>query len=61
MHGLWFIANNIVRDIAALNNREMLPWDVWGAMRRQDSELDVAFFGRAERQRDNDKQWRLLT
>jgi hypothetical protein len=22
MHGLWFIANNIVRDIAALNNRE---------------------------------------
>jgi len=46
MHGLWFIAGNIVRDIAALNNREMLPWDVWGAMRRQDSELDLAFFDR---------------
>jgi hypothetical protein len=46
MHGLWFIAGNLVRDIAALNNREMLPWDVWGAMRRQDSELDVAFFDR---------------
>jgi hypothetical protein len=44
MHGLWFIAGNLVRDIAALNNREMLPWDVWGAMRRQDSELDLAFF-----------------
>jgi hypothetical protein len=29
-----------------LNNREMLPWDVWGAMRRQDSELDLAFFDR---------------
>ena len=24
----------------------MLPWDVWGAMRRQDSELDLAFFDR---------------
>jgi hypothetical protein len=46
MHGLWFIAGNLVRDVAALNNREMLPWDVWGAMRRQDSELDVAFFDR---------------
>jgi hypothetical protein len=24
----------------------MLPWDVWGAMPRQDSELDLAFFDR---------------
>ncbi|WP_342727519.1 transglutaminase-like domain-containing protein [Bradyrhizobium sp. B097] len=46
MHGLWFIAGNLVRDIGALNNREMLPWDVWGAMRMQDSELDLAFFDR---------------
>jgi Transglutaminase-like superfamily len=46
MHGLWFIAGNIVRDVAALNNREMLPWDTWGAMRRQDSELNLAFFDR---------------
>ena len=46
MHGLWFIAGNLVRDICALNNREMLPWDVWGAMRMQDSELDLAFFDR---------------
>ncbi len=46
MHGLWFIAGNLIRDVAALNNREMLPWDVWGAMRRQDSELDLAFFDR---------------
>jgi hypothetical protein len=46
MHGLWFIAGNLIRDVAALNNREMLPWDVWGAMRRQDSELDLALFDR---------------
>jgi len=44
MYGLWFIAGNLVRDLAALNNREMLPWDIWGAMRRQDSELDLGFF-----------------
>jgi hypothetical protein len=30
--GLWFIAGNLLRDAAALNNVEMLPWDVWGAM-----------------------------
>jgi hypothetical protein len=46
MHGLWFIAGNLIRDIAALNSREMLPWDIWGAMRRHDSELDLAFFDR---------------
>ncbi|MBR0801362.1 transglutaminase domain-containing protein [Bradyrhizobium jicamae] len=46
MHGLWFIAGNLIRDIAALNNREMLPWDIWGAMRRKDSELDLALFDR---------------
>ncbi len=46
MHGLWFIASNIVRDVAALNNREMLPWDVWGCMRLADNELDTGFFDR---------------
>lgn len=30
--GLWFIGGNLVRDVAALNGMEMLPWDVWGAM-----------------------------
>ena len=31
MWGLWFIAGNVMRDFAALNNVEMLPWDCWGA------------------------------
>jgi hypothetical protein len=30
--GLWFIAQNMVRDLASLNRMEMLPWDVWGTM-----------------------------
>jgi hypothetical protein len=46
MHGLWFVAGNLIRDVAALNNHEMLPWDVWGAMVRSDAELDLAFFDR---------------
>ena len=46
MHGLWFVAGNVVRDVAALNNHEMLPWDVWGAMARTDAELDLSFIDR---------------
>lgn len=46
MHGLWFIASNVIRDVAALNNHEMLPWDVWGAMTQKDAELDLPFFDR---------------
>ncbi len=30
LRGLWFVAGNVVRDFAALNNMEMLPWDCWG-------------------------------
>ena len=41
MHGRWLIAGNVIRDVAALNNHEMLPWDVWGAMARNDAELDL--------------------
>ena len=39
MHGLWFVAGNLVRDIAALNNMEMLPWDVWGIMPQPGEEI----------------------
>jgi Transglutaminase-like superfamily len=39
LNGLWFIAGNILRDLAALNRVELLPWDVWGMMPRNDAEL----------------------
>jgi hypothetical protein len=32
MWGLWFVQANVVRDLAALNKMELLPWDVWGRM-----------------------------
>ena len=44
--GYWWIAANMVRDLAALNNMEMLPWDVWGAMPKPDDDVDEAFFDR---------------
>jgi Transglutaminase-like superfamily len=30
--GAWFVRNNAVRDLAALNKMELLPWDGWGVM-----------------------------
>jgi hypothetical protein len=32
MRGLWFIRGNVVRDLAALNRMELLPWDGWGLL-----------------------------
>jgi hypothetical protein len=32
--GAWWIAGNLVRDVAALSKNELLPWDVWGGMPR---------------------------
>lgn len=37
MRGSWFVAGNLLRDLAALNSMEMLPWDVWGAMTGPDA------------------------
>lgn len=49
LRGLWFVAGNLVRDIAALNTMEMSPWDVWGAMPPPNEALNadqLAFFDR---------------
>jgi hypothetical protein len=39
LKGWWFIGGNVLRDFAALNRVELLPWDVWGAMPPPDAEL----------------------
>jgi hypothetical protein len=31
--GEWFVASDVVRDLAALNKREVLGWDYWGITR----------------------------
>lgn len=49
LRGLWFVAGDIVRDVAALNKLEMLAWDVWGAMPKPNETLTddlLAFFDR---------------
>jgi Transglutaminase-like superfamily len=43
MWGLWFVQANVVRDLAALNKMELLPWDVWGRMAfREDPDPETA-------------------
>jgi hypothetical protein len=58
LRGLWFIAGSLVRDIAALNGVEMLPWDVWGAQPQSKRALErgeLEYFDRlAELSRDPD-------
>lgn len=39
LRGPWFIRNNLIKDLAALNKMEMLPWDSWGLMEREESQL----------------------
>jgi hypothetical protein len=42
LYGLWFVAGNVVRDVAALNKVESLPWDVWGGQPQPHAELSDA-------------------
>lgn len=47
LRGLWFIAGELVREAAALNKMEMLPWEVWGAQPPPNEPLNdeqLAFF-----------------
>ena len=41
LRGLWFVAGSLIRDLAALNGCEVLPWDVWGAQPAPDAILSV--------------------
>jgi hypothetical protein len=49
LHGLWYVAGSLVRDVAALNRVETLPWDVWGAQPPAGQKIGVdqlAYFDR---------------
>lgn len=49
LRGLWFIAGELIRDLAALNGVEVLPWDCWGIIPRPGLALSgsqLAFFDR---------------
>lgn len=38
-HGLWFVRGSVVRDVAALNKMELLQWDAWGLIDKEDAHL----------------------
>jgi hypothetical protein len=54
MHGLWFVRGDFIRDVAALNKMELLPWDCWGLMMsaEADSEPNLAFLDRVAEMTD---------
>jgi len=46
LRGLWFVRGDFVRDVAALNKMELLPWDAWGlgdGLTDEVAEPDLAF------------------
>ncbi|HLI90710.1 MAG TPA: transglutaminase domain-containing protein [Ktedonobacteraceae bacterium] len=47
LKGLWFIRQKLVQDLAALNKQELLLWDCWGLMEKQEiSDEDEALLDR---------------
>jgi hypothetical protein len=46
--GDWWIAGNLVRDVAAMDNVESLPWDCWDPMPKPDVSFDYETFDRLE-------------
>jgi hypothetical protein len=62
--GDWWIAANLMRDAAALNGVELLPWDEWGAMPKPGEKYDPGIFdalAAATREPSIDDVQRLMT
>jgi hypothetical protein len=41
LKGLWFVRGDLLRDFAALNKMELLPWDSWGLMLAYDQDISA--------------------
>jgi hypothetical protein len=41
LHGMWFIRGDLVRDLLALNKIEILPWDGWGLIAKEERDLST--------------------
>jgi transglutaminase-like putative cysteine protease len=49
MYGVWFVRGNLVRDLVSLNKVEILPWDGWGLISKDEQNIsddDVALLDR---------------
>lgn len=42
MYGLWFVRGNLLRDIASLNKIELLPWDCWALVDKEEATLTAS-------------------
>jgi hypothetical protein len=42
MSGQWFVRGNVVRDLLALNQLEVSPWDTWRLATKDDEVLTGA-------------------
>ncbi len=40
LKGLWFVRDNMIRDILCLNKLEPLPWDCWGFMGIENNNIE---------------------
>lgn len=41
MRGMWFIRGDLVQDLVSLNKIEILPWDGWGLMSKEEETLSA--------------------
>jgi hypothetical protein len=48
MHGIDFVKGDFVRDLAALNKTELLPWDCWGLIEIPYADLTAADLSRLD-------------
>lgn len=44
MYGLWFVRGNLLRDVASLNKTELLPWDCWALVDKEEATLTESDF-----------------
>lgn len=42
MRGLWCVRGNLIRDLGALNKIELLPWDSWGLIDKDEKSISEA-------------------
>lgn len=64
LRGLWFVRGNVLRDLAALNGVELLPWDGWDPWLRKGAPLtedDLAAADAVAAARSEDDWPRLFT
>ncbi len=52
MKGLGFVRGDMIRDIASLNKVELLPWDCWGLMLKEDNETTAEEFALLDKAAD---------